>query len=414
MPRHYRTKRKGADERPLPPPGALAHAGASAAATRQLGDWMSSGELPAGEQLPPETALARRLGVARETLRGILRRLENEGRIIRRSERCRIVAGGQRLSSGLLRDTILVITDYPGQARLETGRITGWESCVYTGANEALLARGWPTLTLNSAALTDTCVRDLGNSPPRGVLLLRDHRDDSWHGRQKLLATCARLKIPVVAVSEGDSTFANLDTVGADHTGATYQLTRWLLEHGCRRILRIWTPTPDSGAAPAWVACRDAGFEQACAEHNILAPPALRLTPARLVTGDESSHFEAAVTLYAGALAPVLLLSPEPPDALMLISDGFVPAFTAACRRLGKVPGRDIQLVGYDDYWRETAESKREPTPPLATINKCNPEIGRAAVELLEARLNGALPSEPQHRLIAPRLITLCQPLTEA
>jgi len=82
----------------------------------------------------------------------------------------------------------------------------------------------------------------------------------------------------------------------------------------------------------------------------------------------------------------------------------------AACRLLGKTPNRDIDLVGYDNYWIDVAERSQESTAPLATIDKGNVGIGHALVELLTSRLAGTLPPEPQHRLVEPRLIALEPP----
>ena len=107
-------------------------------------------------------------------------------------------------------------------------------------------------------------------------------------------------------------------------------------------------------------------------------------------------RFDHDTHAMAGRLWPCLR-GPQPVHAIMAGSDGLALAVTAACGILGVEIGRDLTVVGYDNYWDLAP-------PPAATVDKGNVGLGRAMVELLQARLAGTLPATPQVRLCPPEL----------
>jgi DNA-binding LacI/PurR family transcriptional regulator len=106
----------------------------------------------------------------------------------------------------------------------------------------------------------------------------------------------------------------------------------------------------------------------------------------------------------AGHLVPHLL-GPEPIDAVLALIDSHVPAICAALRRCGREPGREVAVVGYDANWSDAPERLRYPLPPAASIDKDNLGIGRTMALLLEERIAGRLPPEPQVRQVTARLV---------
>jgi DNA-binding LacI/PurR family transcriptional regulator len=95
-------------------------------------------------------------------------------------------------------------------------------------------------------------------------------------------------------------------------------------------------------------------------------------------------------------------------DALLLESDGLAFPVAAACRLLGRKPGSDLLLAGYDNYAIDLEwERQQEPVGPSVTMDKRNSEMGREMVRLLLDRCQGRLPVGPQVRLVAPELIPL-------
>ena len=100
-----------------------------------------------------------------------------------------------------------------------------------------------------------------------------------------------------------------------------------------------------------------------------------------------------------------VLKGPESADALMATSDGSFFDMALACRTLGVSLARDVMLVGYDNYWRESPAYQEAPFTPAASVDKRNWEIGRELVRLLEDRQSGALPAAVQCRWVEPALI---------
>jgi len=77
----------------------------------------------------------------------------------------------------------------------------------------------------------------------------------------------------------------------------------------------------------------------------------------------------------------------------------------AACRLMKKEPGRDVLVVGYDNYWEACVERRWEDFTPSATVDKRNHDLGAEMVKLMFERSEGRLPREPQLRVLEPRVI---------
>ena len=92
-------------------------------------------------------------------------------------------------------------------------------------------------------------------------------------------------------------------------------------------------------------------------------------------------------------------------DALMMVTDRNVFLAAAICRLLGKEPGQDILITGYDNYFSDCEELALEPFYPSATIDKNNRLIGETMAQLLFERIEGVSPTEPQKRTVAPTLV---------
>src|SRR6266536_244862 len=81
--------------------------------------WIATGKVPPGAQLPPEPALAGKLGVSRPTLREALRSLEDEGVVTRSRGTGTFVSHRPRLRNNL--DVNFGVTDAIRQAGMEPG-----------------------------------------------------------------------------------------------------------------------------------------------------------------------------------------------------------------------------------------------------------------------------------------------------
>jgi len=345
--------------------------------------------VPAGEALPREDELAARLGVSRTTIRAVLVQAEQAG-MLRRDGRLRRVAGGTAPSTGnsWMTDTCVLLTREHGSPGDGTIR-SGWAWGVYAGALRALGQAGGILVTLGpdqrsrwEAVLADR---------PRGVVVLRDVVDGQLDE-----ALLERLRALPAVVVQGDLPLCRaFDRVESDHAAGAAALVHWLADRGCRRILRLWCFTPGLRSHDDWLVRRDSGYVTACSERGLtVEPPVHGLLPH--LSGNLTDDAELRVRAMIGYLAP-LLASEAAPDALMCPSDHQAQYTVAALRALGR---SNIPVVGYDAYV-DAAEADR----PAATIDKDNAAIGDELVTLLNERLAGRLPPEPQLRLVQPRLI---------
>jgi DNA-binding LacI/PurR family transcriptional regulator len=361
---------------------------------RTLRQWIADGRLPPGECLPPENAMAQQLGVARATLRGALKQLQEED-LLRPHGRRRIVAPAGRTVSTVVSQTVVMLGDCVREDAAR--RQHGWEQFIQIGISDAIRSAGMHGLLLQMDLLEGEQIHRLISERPRGVIAMRNAIQSQ--AGQNIIAVFRAAGIPVVGYGHAHE-LADCDTVASDHASGAYQLARWLLQRGRKQIMRYWYGTWRSSERPAWLAQRDAGYERAMIEAGLTPLPPIEPPTRTLSEGDD---FERKVRFVAGYLAEHVIGSKV--EALMLASDGLIPVVAGALRLLGKEPNRDVELVGYDNYWIDLCERTSENTQPLATIDKCNMEIGSALVELLLSRLAGKSPPEPQHRLIEPRLV---------
>ena len=144
-----------------------------------------------------------------------------------------------------------------------------------------------------------------------------------------------------------------------------------------------------------------AGLSELPAIHLSYAAKVVELVP-------HVAGFDLSVHLLTGALIECMRQR-DRPDALLVNTDSVVPSAYAAIRRLGLVPGRDVLVAGYDDYWCLREEVARESTPPVASVNKDGPAIGQALAMMVARRLDRP-ESPPMRTQVLPRLVTTVQP----
>jgi len=378
-------------------------------AVRSLKQWVMDGRLQAGERLPAETRLAAKLNVSRSTIRLALSDLEKEG-IVSSDKRRRMVLDRIRPDKTFLSDAVALITDAPDQ--FERGKMHGtWHSnFIHTGAVDAIRNAGYDVLNLHPSRIAGDLIQRLILQQPRGVIIMREvlQTQSGQHLPQALQEGNVPFVIYGGLARAQDSQIVNsYDTVASDHEYGSAALTKWLVGRGRRRILRVWDMHGIHNASekPEWVAQRDAGYEKAMRESGLEILPAMEIyNPIR--GGNTQEEFQLHARLVAGYLIEYLMRS-EPIDAIMAVSDSILPTVTAALKIHHRVPNKDVLVVGYDNMWEDLPNRKWESTPPAATVDKKNLEIGHELMRLLQERIDGTLPPEGQHRVIKPELIIL-------
>lgn len=192
-----------------------------------------------------------------------------------------------------------------------------------------------------------------------------------------LLARMQRWGMPVVQSLREIGSGAT-DYAGGDYLTAVGLAVRHLVGEGHRRIAFLSVSARTSAREE-----RLAGFAQALretgAEHG--------------GTVDAELSWEGA----AGAAGDVLALQPAP-DAVLCFNDVLAGGLMLGLRRAGRVPGRDIAVVGLDDL--PLAEMT---FPPMTSVAMFPDRIGAEAARLLSRRL--ADPGASAERaIVAPSL----------
>ncbi len=188
--------------------------------------------------------------------------------------------------------------------------------------------------------------------------------------------------IPLVMV---DNVIPGLDlpSVVPDNLSGAYTATNHLLEFGHTRIGFI------RGPSKYWTLSeRLAGYMLALAQSGTW--PVQALVPPRVSHGDEKGY---------GEMLQLLDL-PEPPTAVLAVSDkAAIGAYRAIGERGLSIP-RDISVVGFDDI-----ELGQALNPPLTTVHVSGEQVGRVAFERLyrQIRDDDRDPASPlQTRLTIP------------
>ena len=383
-------------------------------AVRSLKQWVLDGRLPAGERLPAETRLAAKLNVSRSTIRLALSDLEKEG-IVSSDKRRRMVLDLIKPNKTFLADAVALITDAP--EHFERGKMHGtWHSnFVHTGAVDAIRSAGYDVLNIHPSRIVGDMIQRLILQQPRGVIITR-----------QVLQTASGHHLPQ-ALQEGNVPFVvygglgraqdakkvtHFDTVASDHEVGSYELTKWLISQGRRRILRLWRLlVPSASEKQEWLTQRDRGYERAMEEAGLTPLPALEFYNPNQgqPTENEVEAFRLEVHLVAGYLIEYLN-GAEPIDAIMAVSDSIVPMIFSALKIHGREPNKEILVVGYDNMWQDMLTHRRDPMIPAATVDKKNLEIGHELMNLLQQRIQGVLPPQSQHRMIKPEVIILQKP----
>lgn len=364
---------------------------------------ISRGVYQVGQSLPTEMDLTEAFGASRPTVRAALALLEEEGLLKRGRGRSRVVTKAALAPRSALARTVAVMTEsvkgIPAHQKQH-----GWWAYVLESVVESVRLERSHSLLLDPAALDDDFTGQLIADRPRGLIAVHPVvNDERVRG---FVQRCRAAGLPVVLYGF-EPALADFDTVCSDHETGAALLTRWLLARGRRGLLRVWPRHEGDTYELNWVSRRLAGFDRAMREAGLEPWPVFEYQSSRREPSTTEDYDFAAHAL-AGYLAQAFRQYPGL-DTLIVPSDGIVYPVATACRILGREPGRELMIVGYDNYWRDLTARRWECYVPPVTVDKHNDEIGRALARMLFAREAGKLPREPQLERIAPELVTISE-----
>ena len=171
-------------------------------------------------------------------------------------------------------------------------------------------------------------------------------------------------RCPLVLVNCYD-TAGKFHSVVPDDEQGSYDLTRFLIEQGHRRIASITLPT-DMVATQL----RQQGFERAMADSGSEIHPSWIVHPQRLKPSEDME--------WLGSVLDTLLASPSPPTAIMCGNDKMALRVIMQLHSRGLSVPSDISVVGYDDF-KVISENI---VPALTTASLPYFRMGQRAAEL--------------------------------
>ena len=335
----------------------------------RLRNRIQEGEYPVGYRFPPETELASQLGVARNTLRSALKRLECDNLIARVKSKGTFVK-----SSGFSGQRILVLSHLVNQTYYPYHYI-------YPGIKAMAEENGYLADLCDIAAFSVYSPQQLAELISKqhiaGLILIASN----FQGNEPCLELLKTVSVPVILAhcDERDWQITGFPAVLSDTRGAWMAAVRTLADAGHRRILMTSIAYPDGnirGISPAEMAAL-------YRELDLDPDPELRFA---LKTFDELRIEENIFRIFH---------RPNPPTAVLAFSDFWAPAIYRALKRLGAEIPKDVAVAGFcgmpgGDYL----------IPPLSTVDLNYEHSGRLAVKLiLDASQWYGIPE-----MVAPRL----------
>ena len=361
---------------------------------------IEAGELRPGDRLPSYAELRKSHGLTQDTVERSHALLEKDGYIERIAGKGTFVSSPNDAKNGLanqnlLDNSVVVLTAGAGQRWIHH-RETGWGEYITLGTLNELRNGSHHVMSLTTGNFQRSDLEYFLQSPPAGAIIIGE--PDFTAPMMEIAIRLQGMDIPVVMYGDGPK-LSTFDRVISDHQQGSYELTRWLIARGHRRILRVVPALPEN----YWLQMRERGYLRAMREAG-LPPLEPCACPLHHFENDKQLSFESAARLRTNQLAEYLA-GEEPVEAIMAVTDGEVYFLAAACRLLGKEPNKDVFFVGYDHYWEDAEQLQNESTTPLATVDKCNLDLGAALAQLLYERIEGRCVTSPQLRLVMPRLV---------
>lgn len=355
----------------------------------------TSGDWAAGQLLPSERRIADELNISRRLLRNALQELTRSGQLKRHEPRGYMVVGTTSDALPLLAQTFGILTPVPS----ERWKADSTPNRTEDGIRCGVIQGGSHLMQFFPDSIDQATVGWMKENHFAGVIAT--HEVSQTARGQEILKLLRAYDIPVVA--HGNSLFLqNYDRIYCDQFHGMYEMTKWLLEQGCRRILRVWG---SSDPQLYWLQMRNRGYLQAHREMGIEPVDALHWpgqdVPLRMSPEERCEFFARIATGY---LAQPLLQSPGM-DAMICVSDGIIEPFARACEYLQLDPNNDLKICGHDDFWRQVWHQLSSLKAPAATVNTHPNSTGHQMVDLLRQRVGRLLPNEPQHQILKPDLV---------
>ncbi|WP_328821983.1 LacI family DNA-binding transcriptional regulator [Paramicrobacterium chengjingii] len=217
-------------------------------------------------------------------------------------------------------------------------------------------------------------VEETGAEPTREIELLSRARAHLVDGlilnpitlEDSVIAQARNLP-PLVLIGEVEQSL--VDLVGVDSRASAYEMTRHLIERGCRRIAVVGSPASEFQTATSRQ--RTEGYRDAVREEGLPLDAELEIGCGDWTAAGAASAFSAFLD-GGGAV----------PDAVFCFTDTMAIGVLNVLWRHGLRVPENVRVAGFDN----TVDSPYA-VPPLTTVTFDRRELAKLAIERLEQRL---------------------------
>lgn len=374
-----------------------------------------------GEKLPSERDLCQELTISRGLLRTLLDDLEIVGAVRRVSAHRRIVidpscAGRpnhipmhESPSDTSALQGVIAMVGERGMRRdqfPDDGADTSaadWD--VEQHANLHAINSGYHALGVQWERLLADGGRWLLSQRPAGLVALRSMAPD-------VLRQAVKMKIPTVVFGELNVALG-VPCVSSDHSWGSAELTRCAIEHGGKKILRIWAVSGSLDKKRPWLSQRNKGYLQACRKYDIQPLPALNI-PHNLVNEPQEQQLYRNARTIAGYMLEHLRDHGKM-DAILATNDAAAYEVAQACKLLDINPNGDVAIYGYDNIHATHAYHQLSDFRPKMTVDKCNSLIGQTLIDVLLGKKTDpdqVCQDDQMNHWVRPLVIDLSSPVT--
>lgn len=361
---------------------------------------LETGEIPRGGELPSARAIAKLLGIAPNTAATALSEAEEQGLVVCRAGTNRRYAGEVRKVGGasLASSTVFVLAGQMSFKDIATA--PSWsDSFLALDVVRSLSLRGRSVALYTPQSLPSGGLDAIFEARPGGMVVTNSVSGDPL--AMEALRRCREAGIPAVAYGNAPELRA-FDRAYSDHRAGSRDLTRWLIAHGCKRIVPFFPFAPTR----FWERERIAGYEEAMREAG-LEPVEISIFGSKAIDVGNKKEVSRIQTALAMATLQSLRRDSAFPDALLCLNDDWANPALAAIHDLGLVPNQDIMVAGYDNIVRNNGPDSNFPFRPVVTVDKHNERSAEDLAALVVARMDGTLPPEPQARIHEHEIIVL-------
>jgi DNA-binding LacI/PurR family transcriptional regulator len=319
-----------------------------------LSEKLKSGAIAPGAQLPSELELAAAYKVSRVTIRTVLKKLSDQGKVCRRKGKGTFAA------------------DTPKEGEEDLFAI------VYFGQSHALA-------NLFFTEILGGIQTELGARQPLTIVNWHEHIDaeelrkykglflmysaNAPAGAVKILKS---LHVPMVCLSSFPESLADVPSVAVDNVTGAFKATEHLLKLGHTRIAFLST-NPQNSSFNA----RFQGYEKALRRHGLASDEQLIISHEQNIVADEKRGYRDMQRVFA---------APPFPTAVLTGNDFMALGAIKAARDMGLSVPADVAVAGFDGLSMGAYVE-----PPLTTVQTDIPGIGMEAVKTLQKLLRGEL-----------------------